>query len=192
MKFFEKVADEEKGSVIVVVLLIISLLTIVGIAARETSTTEMLTVRNVILDRQDFYYTESSIYTVARSVDQGTGGFAITDINTPTILTDTTQGTAPLTQSGLALSDDDWKALLNNYTDGNWPINSATQPGEYAYRVFYRGQGTLPKGFGAKGSTAYIYSIVSRKQKSDGAGNVSETTTIIDTGHRKIGPKAAS
>jgi hypothetical protein len=190
MKYLSKTVDDERGTIIVIVLLIVSLLTIVGIAAMGSSTTEMRTVRNVILDRQDFYYTESGIYTIARNVDQGTGGFVILDIDTPTLLSEVTEGAAPLTQTGIGATDEEWLAVLSNYTDVAWPINNADQPGEYAYRVYYRGQGELPKGFGAKGSTAYIYSIVSRKQESDGAGNVSGTTTIIDTGHRKIGPKA--
>lgn len=191
MRNFSKITDDEKGSAIVIVLLIVALLTVVGIAARTTSTTEMMTVRNVILDRQDFYFTESGIYTVARSVDQGAGGFVILDINTPTILSAVTEGAAPLSQAGIGVTDEEWEAILSNYTDAAWPINNETEPGEYAYRVYYRGQGELPKGFGAKGSSSYVYSIVSRKQVSDGAGNVSGTTTIIDTGHRKIGPKAS-
>jgi len=190
MRHSSTTPDNERGSVIVIVLLIISLLTIIGISAIKTSTTEMLTVRNVTLDKQDFYFTESSIYAIARSVDQGTGGFVILDIDTPAILSSVSQGAAPVTQVGLAASDDAWQAILDDYTDTAWPINNAAQPTEHAYRVFYRGQGDLPKGFGAKGSTAYIYSIVSRRQTSDGLGNVSGSTTIIDTGHRKIGPKA--
>jgi hypothetical protein len=169
------------------------LLLVMGISATNMSSIEMQILRNAIFQKQEFYFTEGGMVEVATDVnlasqdraDLAASGrtsevntYAVTNIDTPVILTatvyDNTRYENPIA------------AEVNNYTDVSWPVNYDGSGNEYAYRVYFKGQGPMPKGYGA-GFGSYIFDITVRKQSADAA---SAASTIINEGFRKIGPKS--
>ena len=191
MKKTVQILRNEEGSVIVVAMIIMVLLLVMGISATNMSSIEMQILRNAIMQKQEFYFTEGGMVEVATDVNLasadrvGTSAdrtsedntYAVTNIDMPVILT--------------ATADDDTRVenptatQINNYTDNNWPVNYDGSGNEYAYRVYFKGQGPMPKGYGA-GFGSYIFDITVRKQSADA---VATTATIINEGFRKIGPK---
>jgi len=194
MKKTAKILRNEEGSVMVVALIIMVLLLVMGISATNMSSIEMQILRNSILKKQEFFFTEGGMVEVATDVNLAGGvtvdlnnyrssdsnTYAITNIDVPVVLTPTTYGT--LTNS------DPTPTEISDYTDPIWPVNNSnTGSGDqYAYRVFFNGQGPMPKGYGA-GFGSYIFDITVRKQSTDA---VPIPSTIINEGFRKIGPKA--
>jgi hypothetical protein len=191
MKKTVRILRNEEGSVILVAMIIMVLLLVMGISATNMSSIEMQILRNAIMQKQEFYFTEGSMVEVATDVNLaspdrvGTSGdrtsedntYAITNIDTPVILTET--------QYDPDRVENPTAAQIGNYTDTNWPTNYDGSGNEYAYRVYFRGQGPMPKGYGA-GFGSYIFDITVRKQSADAA---SASTTTINEGFRKIGPK---
>lgn len=193
MKKTAQILRNEEGSVIVVALIIMALLLVMGISATNMSSIEMQILRNAIMQKQEFYFTEGGMVEVATDVNLasadrvGTAAdrtsedntYAVTNIDMPVILTATAAGdTKQITPT--SASD---KAIIDNYTDTNWPTNYDGSGNEYAYRVYFKGQGPMPKGYGA-GFGSYIFDITVRKQDTGAVAS-----TIINEGFRKIGPK---
>jgi len=198
MKKTAKILRNEEGSVMVVALIIMVLLLVMGISATNMSSIEMQILRNSILQKQEFYFIEGGIVEVATDVNLadptrvGTVAprtsednlYAITNIDVPVILTPTVYDASSYAgPAGLGPT----AAEVSNYTDTNWPVNYTGTRDEYAYRVFFNGQGPMPKGYGA-GFGSYIFDITVRKQSADA---VAIPSTIINEGFRKIGPKAS-
>jgi len=191
MKKTAQILRNEEGSVILVAMIIMVLLLVMGISATNMSSIEMQILRNAIFQKQEFYFTEGGMVEVATDVNLaspdrvGTSGgrtsedntYAITNIDTPVILTET--------QYAADRVENPTTVQIGNYTDSNWPTNYDGSGNEYAYRVYFKGQGPMPKGYGA-GFGSYIFDITVRKQSADAA---SASTTIINEGFRKIGPK---
>jgi hypothetical protein len=100
----------------------------------------------------------------------------------PIMLTKTAAGDTKQIPTPISASD---KAIIDNYGDTAWPTNYNDSGNEYAYRVYFKGQGPMPKGYGA-GFGSYIFDITVRKQSAAAA---SVSTTTINEGFRKIGPK---
>jgi len=191
MKKTARILRNEEGSVMVVALIIMVLLLVMGISATNMSSIEMQILRNSILQKQEFYFTEGGIVEVATDVNLadptrvGTvaartsvdNTYQILSISVPVILTATVYGTQKENPTAVEVS---------NYTDTSWPVNYNGSGDEYAYRVFFNGEGPMPKGYGA-GFGSYIFDITVRKQSADA---VPIPSTIINEGFRKIGPKA--
>jgi len=185
----------EEGSVMVIALFIMVLLLIMGINATNLSRIEMQILRNAIMQKQDFYSTEGGVVEVATDVnlaspervavsgtnDRSSDGntYAIKKIDTPVVLTATQYG---------AQVENPSSAQVDNYTDTNWPVNHDGTDNEHAYRVYFKGEGPMPKGYGA-GFSSYIFDISVRKQDTDSGGAVARAA-IINEGFRKIGPKS--
>lgn len=177
----------------VVVIIMMALLLLMGIMSTKLSTVEMQILRNTILTKQDFYAAEGGVTEVSVDVDYAglpgrpcpsdrtscSASYSITDIDTPTILTKTEYNTPPVTLENP--SDDQ----IDNVTDSTWPKNYTSSDAEYAYRVFFRGQGPMPKGYGAS-FASYIFDTTIRKQEGVSLAQMSAT---INEGFRKIGPK---
>jgi len=184
----------EEGSVMVIALFIMVLLLIVGINATNLSRIEMQILRNAIMQKQDFYSAEGGMVEVATDVnlaspervavsgtnDRSSDGntYAIKKIDTPVVLTASHYG---------AQLENPSATQVDNYTDANWPVNHNGADNEYAYRVYFKGEGPMPKGYGA-GFSSYIFDISVRKQYIDPRGVV-RRAAIINEGFRKIGPK---
>ncbi|MDP3286268.1 MAG: hypothetical protein Q8M56_17700 [Desulfobacterales bacterium] len=191
MKKTVQILRNEEGSVILVAMIIMMLLLVMGISATNMSSIEMQILRNAIMQKQEFYFTEGGMVEVATDVNLasadrvGTASdrssedntYAVTNIDTPVILTET--------EYDATRYENPTAAEVNNYTDATWPVNYNGSGDEYAYRVYYKGQGPMPKGYGA-GFGSYIFDITVRKQSADA---VATTATIINEGFRKIGPK---
>jgi hypothetical protein len=193
MKKTAQILRNEEGSVIVVAMIIMVLLLVMGISATNMSSIEMQILRNAILQKQEFYFIEGGMVEVATDVNLAGGDrvdlnnarssdsntYAITSIDTPVILTATVYDNTRL--------DNPTQIQIDNYTDASWPVNNSnTGSGDqYAYRVYFRGEGPMPKGYGA-GFGSYVFDITIRKQD---AGAVA--STIINEGFRKIGPKGS-
>jgi hypothetical protein len=189
MKKTAQILRNEEGSVIVVALIIMVLLLVMGISATNMSSIEMQILRNAIMQKQEFYFTEGGMVEVATDVNLasadrvGTSAdrtsedntYAITNIDTPVILTETVYDDTRY--------ENPTAAEVNNYTDASWPVNYDGSGNEYAYRVYFKGQGPMPKGYGA-GFGSYIFDITVRKQDTGAVAS-----TIINEGFRKIGPK---
>ena len=193
MKKTAQILRNEEGSVILVAMIIMVLLLVMGISATNMSSIEMQILRNSIMQKQEFYFTEGSMVEVATDVNLanpdrvGTAAdrtsedntYPVTNIDTPVILTATEYDD---TRYENPAPDE-----VSNYTDASWPTNYDGSGNEYAYRVYFKGQGPMPKGYGA-GFGSYIFDITVRKQSADPA---SVSTTIINEGFRKIGPKGS-
>jgi len=61
MKKTAKILRNEEGSVMVVALIIMVLLLVMGISATNMSSIEMQILRNSILQKQEFYFTEGGM-----------------------------------------------------------------------------------------------------------------------------------
>lgn len=191
MKKTAQILRNEEGSVIVVALIIMVLLLVMGISATNMSSIEMQILRNAILQKQEFYFVEGSMVEVATDVNLASADrvgtspvrtsedntYAITNIDTPVILTKTVYDAVR--------HENPVVAEVNNYTDASWPVNYNGTGNEYAYRVYFKGQGPMPKGYGSEFGS-YVFDITVRKQSADA---VATTATIINEGYRKIGPK---
>ena len=196
MKTTVSIVNNERGSILIVTLVILVLLTIIGTTAITTTDTEFRIVQNEKTYKTNLYISEGGSYEVALDVDRASPGtqtacgsndriscsilYSITDINTPVFLS--------TTQDGSTLSNPS-STQIGSYTDTAWSKNYETQTNEYAYRVFYKGQGPMPKGYGTNFGS-YLYDITVRKQLTDG-GAVDDMSTVIGQGFRKIGPKAS-
>ncbi len=77
---------KDNGNVTVIALMILVILTIIGISASRTSTTDMQIARNQIPHKQDFFISEGGQNREAAYI--GTGGHPIININTPSTLVD--------------------------------------------------------------------------------------------------------
>src|SRR5512145_549993 len=84
MYLHKDIISRENGNVTVIALMILVILTIIGISASRTSTTDMQIARNQIPHKQDFFISEGGQNREAAFI--GTGGHPITNINTPSIL----------------------------------------------------------------------------------------------------------
>lgn len=193
MKKAVTILNNEKGSIMVVVIIMMALLLLMGIMSTKLSTVEMQILRNTIIAKQDFYAAEGGITEVSVDVDYAglpgrpcpsdrtscSASYSITDIDTPIILTHTVKSPSESDPATTDLSD------IDNVTDSTWPVNYKGSNAEYAYRVFYRGQGPMPKGYGAS-FASYIFDTTIRKQTGTSSAQMSAT---INEGFRKIGPK---
>lgn len=198
MKKTAQLIKNEDGSVIVVAMMIMVLLLVMGISATNMSSIEMQILRNAILQKQEFYFTEGGMVEVATDVNLasadrvGTSAvrssednlYAVTNIDTPVILTATMYNTVRYEPPDPDSYDPNTAAEL---TDATWPVNNNGSNNQYAYRVYFRGQGPMPKGYGA-GFGSYIFDITVRKESTDA---VAVASTIINEGFRKIGPKGS-
>jgi hypothetical protein len=197
MKKTAQILRNEEGSVILVAMIIMVLLLVMGISATNMSSIEMQILRNAIMQKQEFYFTEGGMVEVATDVNLASQDranlaasgrtsegktYAITNIDLPVILTETSAGDTKQIPTPISSSD---QAIIDNYTDASWPVNDDGSGNVYAYRVYFKGQGPMPKGYGA-GFGSYIFDITVRKQSTDA---VSTASTIINEGFRKIGPK---
>ncbi len=182
-----------------IALIILILLTVMGISATNTTDIEFKIVQNTNLYKKNFYSTEGGGIEVAYDVNKAGGAvgcpddrpsctenYAILDITQPVIITETESGGSV----DIDLGDDDDIALVDNYLDIDWPANYLLTGTEYGYRVFYTGQGPMPKGYGTSFGT-YVFDVTSRKQSTPAEDEDPENlTTVINQGFRKIGPKA--
>jgi len=194
MKKTAQILRNEEGSVILVAMIIMVLLLVMGISATNMSSIEMQILRNAIMQKQEFYFTEGGMVEVATDVnlasqdraDLAASGrtsevntYAVTNIDTHVILTETAAGDT----KQIDPSDPSDQVIIANYGDTAWPVNDDGSGNVYAYRVYFKGQGPMPKGYGA-GFGSYIFDITVRKQDTGAVAS-----TIINEGFRKIGPK---
>jgi hypothetical protein len=84
MILYKDIISKENGNVTVIALMILVILTIIGISASRTSTTDMQIARNEIPHKQDFFISEGGQNKEAAYI--GTGGHPIVDVNTPKTL----------------------------------------------------------------------------------------------------------
>ena len=127
----------ENGNVTVVALFILVILTLVGISASRTSTTDMLIARNQIPYKQDFFVAEGGQNIEATEV--GVGNYPITNID---------DVNAELTYSG---SESSHHRVLNETYDS---------------KVNYAGHHLPPKGYSVIRFSRYDY-IVETSDESD-------------------------
>jgi hypothetical protein len=173
-----------------------------GITATNISNVEMQILRNAIIGKQHFYITEGGISEVAADVDfaglpdrpsssqrKSCGDadtYSIKNTSTPIILTLTEYSPSESSPKyDLPADESTKKQVIENVTDTKWPVNYAGLNNEYAFRVYYKGEGPKPKGYG-KDFTSYIFDLTTRKQSGATKASMS---TIINEGFRKIGPK---
>jgi len=74
----------ESGSITVIALMILVVLTLIGIAATRTSTTDIRIAANVIPYKQDFYVAEGGLHREAAEI--GRGNYPVPDIEIPMTL----------------------------------------------------------------------------------------------------------
>jgi hypothetical protein len=183
----------DQGSVVLIAVIILVVLTVIGIAATNTTDIELKIVQNTNLYKKNFYHTESGGLEVAYDVDKAGGGTCPSSGDAdyrlsclpdyaPSNPLEAEFLTAPVTTTPTA-------AEIKDYANTGWPANYPETADEYGYRVYYRGTGSPVKGFDASKYTAFIYDISTRKQTTT-SGTVGNMTTVIRQGFRKMGPSA--
>ncbi len=130
MTLYKDIILKENGNVTVIALMILVILTIIGISASRTSTTDMQIARNQIPHKQDFFVSEGGQNKEAAFI--GTGGYPVTDVNTPSPYDD------PL-------------------ADGKYDILTAGK--SYDYKIYYEGHFLPPKGYSTEGYARYDYTV---------------------------------
>ena len=189
----------EDGSVMLVAIMILMLLTLIGIAATNTTSIENLIAGNEKVYKQDFYIAEGGTTLEASHVGYaGVNGlytwYEISDPTTynqllfpktsidydpsgndisPSVVTDILNKNAPYTD-GLPLVNDatTWprQNLMNNTADNNY---------DYAYLVTYLYPDVPPKGMNATKFSFYKFRINGQRQAA------------IEMGGGKVGPKSS-
>lgn len=81
MILYKDIINQENGNVTVIALMILVVLTLIGISASRTSTTDMQIANNQIPHKQDFYISEGGQNREA--ADIGIGSHPVVDVNTP-------------------------------------------------------------------------------------------------------------
>ena len=81
MILYKDILNNEKGNVTVIALMMLVILTLIGISASRTSTTDMQIARNEIPHKQDFYISEGGQNREAAFI--GLGNHAVIDVETP-------------------------------------------------------------------------------------------------------------
>lgn len=189
--------DSEKGSVMLVAIMILMLLTLIGIAATNTTSIENFIAGNEKVYKQDFYITEGGTNQEVSHVGYaGVNGlytwYEISDPetynqilfpNTPidydpsgndmssSVVTAVISKTAPYTNGPLVNDPTTWprQNLMNNTADNNY---------DYAYLVTYLYPDVPPKGMNATKFSFYKFRINGQRQ------------VAIEMGGGKVGPKS--
>ena len=84
MTLHKDLLNRENGSVTVIALMILVVLTLIGISASRTSTTDMQIANNQIPHKRDFYFSEGGQNREAATI--GRGGYPVSDVNNPSNL----------------------------------------------------------------------------------------------------------
>jgi|LSQX01.2.fsa_nt_gb hypothetical protein len=137
MILYKDILSKENGNVTVIALMILVILTIIGISASRTSTTDMQIARNQIPRKQDFFISEGGQNREAAFI--GLGGYPVVDINTPSI------------------RDNDNPANDHPYEAGTDKTLIASK--SYDYKIYYEGHFLPPKGYSTEAYARYDYSI---------------------------------
>jgi Tfp pilus assembly protein PilX len=189
--------ENQEGFALIVVVLIIFLLTVAGISALNLTTTEIQIAGNDRMMKQDFYVAEGGCIEKAIDIDKNSSSYAVVDINTPVLLTTTVHGNAlprKITQGNDKSIDTAVEVSMldpKNATDALWPAENQGTREEYAYRIYYRNPGDLPRGYDASKFGAYVFDVTARKQTSKD-NKILEINNIINRGFKKIGPVNAN
>jgi Tfp pilus assembly protein PilX len=127
----------ERGSITAIALMLLVVLTLLGIAASRTATTDIQIASNEIPYKQSFYISEGGIHREAAEV--GRGNYSVVDINTPAVLA---------TQNSSALPGPAHE------------VNGTSYDFTIAYKGFFR----PPAGYSAIHFSRYDYSIEATEQ----------------------------
>lgn len=84
MILYKDILFRENGNVTVIALMMLVILTLIGISASRTSTTDMQIARNQIPHKQDFFISEGG--QNRESANIGLGAHPVTDVNNPGLL----------------------------------------------------------------------------------------------------------
>jgi Tfp pilus assembly protein PilX len=76
--------NPERGGITAIALMLLVVLTLLGVAATRTATTDIQIASNEIPYKQSFYISEGGIHREAAEV--GRGNYPVVDVNTPAVL----------------------------------------------------------------------------------------------------------
>ncbi|MBE9522876.1 MAG: hypothetical protein IME95_06770 [Proteobacteria bacterium] len=124
--------NPERGSITAIALMLLVVLTLLGVAATKTATTDIQIARNEIPYKQSFYICEGGIHREAAEV--GRGNYPVVDINTSAVLA---------TQNSSSLPGPAHE------------VNGTSYDFTVAYKGFFR----PPAGYSAIHFSRYDYSI---------------------------------
>ncbi len=185
------VLNNEKGSVIVVALLLLVFLTLIGIGATTTSTTDIQIVRNEKSHKVAFYQADSGVYSTPKLISE-----SIEQAANPT--QDATSGTA-ININYLDTDDAATSSFYNElmgyqandadrdigYTLGNYNVQVDVQRDRAESLVgggAEFGAGAEGVGVGATGGVAIYYDM-----DSEGNGPDSATSNVLASYRKVIG-----
>lgn len=186
-----KAVSGEDGFALIISLLILAILTMMGVWATSTSTTELAISGNQKAYEDDFNVSEGGTSIEAADIGFATNPYyEVTDTNLfykklgppPTNLNAYDPGSdmTSTERANLPASIDN----VNGQDPTQWPRQNLLRDTtdnmmDYAYLVTYLYHDTPPKGYDAAHFSAYKFKI-------NGARNV-----VIEVGGVKVGPKAA-
>jgi hypothetical protein len=152
---------KEQGSVVVIALMILVVLTLLGIMATRTATTDIRIAANEISYKQNFYMAEAAVNREALEI--GRGEYPVTNISTAYKLADQ----AGIKPGNTALPGD--AHMFNNVT--------------YQFDVDYLGYFLPPTGYSVIHFSRYDYTVSAQTPAPD--------TVRVASRYFKIGPKAS-
>jgi Tfp pilus assembly protein PilX len=129
--------NPERGGITAIALMLLVVLTLLGVAASRTATTDIQIASNEIPYKQSFYISEGGIHREAAEV--GRGNYPVVDVNTPAVLA--TQNSSSLPGPG-------------------HEVNGTSYDFAVAYKGFFR----PPAGYSAIHFSRYDYSIEATAQ----------------------------
>ena len=84
MRIFLFQCHGQRGNVTAIALMLLIVLTLLGVMATRTATTDIRIARNEIPYKQNFYISEGGIHREAAEI--GRGNYAVMNLNTPVVL----------------------------------------------------------------------------------------------------------
>jgi hypothetical protein len=171
---------KEQGSVVVIALMILVVLTLLGIMATRTATTDIRIAANEISYKKNFYIAEAGVFREALEI--GRGEYPVTVISQAYVLADQV-----LAQNGTVASKG-LKDKDGNYTGGSLPYGDSNNEHKfndiaYDFSVTYKGYFLPPTGYSVIHFSRYDYTVNAQTPAPD--------TVRVASRYFKIGPKAS-
>jgi Tfp pilus assembly protein PilX len=162
------ILNGEDGSAMVLALMVLAILTIIGVSAINTSTTELQIVRNEQIYQINFYQAEASAYEAAQRIEL--------EPNIENVLPRLTS--LAWMNDGTSGNSVDFSAAANWVNDGSVSDNSVDSSinADASYAASLKKvEGSLGEGMQRK----YIYAVFGQSQSNNGS-------VIVEIGYKKV------
>ena len=169
--------NKEQGSVVVIALMILVVLTLLGIMATRTATTDIRIAANEITYKKNFYIAEAGAFREALEI--GRGNYPVTTISQAYELADQILNPDGSVASSGRKNKEGTKIAELPGSDKEHKFSGKN----YALSVFYRGYYLPPTGYSVIHFSRYDYTVDVDTPAPD--------TVKVASRYYKVGPKAS-